>query len=719
MEQNPEFNASLAQETKKITDWDKEPSVMALQEDLAIAKPGHDSTVSKISRWNDLRNIDGAAKPAIKHKHRSKVQPKLIRKNNEWRYSALTEPFLSSEKVFSITPRTFEDGPAAQQNMLLLEWQFAEKLDKVAFIDEYVRTVVDEGTCVVRIGWERFSHEETKQIPQYEYHPIEDESELGMIQQAMQLKEEDPRGFSELPESLQESALYSMEVQAPLMAIQIGVEEVTEEVLDENRPTLDIIHYENFYLDPSCSGDIDNANFAIVTFETSKAELIKDGRYSNLDQVLWSANTTVSQPDHSTTTDDSQEFKDTLRKRVVAYEYWGFYDIHGDDSLVPIVATWIGNTMIRMEENPYPDKKIPFVLAQYMPVKRSTHGEPDAELLEDNQRIIGALTRGMIDSMGRSANGQVGFAKGVLDPINRRRYDAGMDYEYNLVSDPRQGMFEHSFPTLPASALNMLQLQNQDAESMSGVKAFAGGLSGEAYGDVAAGIRGMLDASSKREMAILRRLAKGLMKMAKKIAAMNAVFLGEEEVIRVTNEKFVTVKREDLQGNFDFKVDIATAEVDEAKAQDLAFMLQTMGNTMDTGMTQMILSDIARLKRMPELATKIERFQPQPDPMEEKKKQIELAEMELELQKIQSEIELNKAKARKTLADAEESDLNFIEQESGTKHARDIDKVSAQAEANQGLEITKALLDPTEPKSYSQIDAAKQWKHYSDSLTNP
>jgi hypothetical protein len=32
----------------------------------------------------------------------------------------------------------------------------------------------------------------------------------------------------------------------------------------------------------------------------------------------------------------------------------------------------------------------------------------------------------------------------------------------------------------------------------------------KAYGDVAAGIRGVLDAASKREMAILRRLAKGM-----------------------------------------------------------------------------------------------------------------------------------------------------------------------------------------------------------------
>ena len=56
----------------------------------------------------------------------------------------------------------------------------------------------------------------------------------------------------------------------------------------------------------------------------------------------------------------------------------------------------------------------------------------------------------------------------------------------------------------------------------------------------AAGIRGVLDAASKREMAILRRLAKGMTEIGNKIIAMNAVFLSEKEVIRVTNKEFIS-----------------------------------------------------------------------------------------------------------------------------------------------------------------------------------
>ena len=93
--------------------------------------------------------------------------------------------------------------------------------------------------------------------------------------------------------------------------------------------------------------------------------------------------------------------QDDLRRKVVAYEYWGFYDVDGTGVLTPIVATWIGSTMIRMELNPYPDQAIPLVVVPYMPVRKSLTGEADAELLEENQKILGAVMRGMIDVLGR------------------------------------------------------------------------------------------------------------------------------------------------------------------------------------------------------------------------------------------------------------------------------------------------------------------------------
>lgn len=700
---------------EKLTNWSKEPSVMDLKEDLEAAKPAHDGHALNVRRWNDMRNVRGSYAPRTA-KGRSSVQPKLIRRQAEWRYSALSEPFLSSEKLFDVKPVTFEDEKGANQNELVLNWQFRTKLNKVRFIDEYVRTGVDEGSVIVRLGWQRSTRMVPTQVPLFQYMEPQSEEELNLLEEALLLKASNPREYLDLSEEIRASVDYLEETGIATFASIVGYTDTEEEEILDNRPTLDILDPENVFIDPSCNGDLDKAGFVIVSYETSKAELIKDGRYKNLEAVNWDGNQILAQPDHKTETPTDFNFKDSLRKRVVAYEYWGYYKVDDTDELRSIVATWIGDVMIRMEDNPFPDNKPPFVVVPYLPVRRSLMGEPDAEILEDNQAILGAVVRGMIDLMGRSANSQQGMAKGFLDVTNRRRYERGEDYEFNPgAGTPATAIHQHQYPEIPNSAITMLNLQNHEAESLSGVKAFHGGISGEAYGDVAAGIKGMLDASSKREMNILRRLAKGIQDIGTKLMAMNAVFLSEEEVIRVTNDEYVRVKREDLKGNFDLIVDIATPEVDQARAQDLGFMLQTIGPDMDPTMRNMILAEIATLKRMPGLAKKIEDYKPEPDPIAQEMAQLSLEEMRMKVQKMRSEIGKNDAHAEKLATEADLNTLELIEQETGTNHERDLQKQGEQARANQDLEITKALLKPRKAdEERPDVPAAVGYNHLSD-----
>lgn len=696
-------------QSEKLTDWKKEPSIQLLKGDLESAKPAHDAIMAQIREWNDLMEVKGKAKPP-KVKGRSQVQPRLVRRQAEWRYAPLSEPFLSSNKLFKVTPVTFEDELAARQNELVLNYQFRTQLNKVKLVDDYVHSVVDDGTGIARIGWERKTVKIKTETPVFQLYPIENQEQADVLQQALQLQAENPREYDEtMPEDIKEAVNYFNETGEATYAIQTGVTEVEVEKALVNRPTVEMLNPNNVVIDPSCNGDLDKALYAVISFETCKADLMKNkDRYHNLDKIDWESSSPITDPDHESKTPGDFQFKDALRKKVVAYEYWGFYDINDDGSLEPIVATWIGSTLIRMEKNPFPDGKLPLVVVPYMPRKRELYGEADAELLGDNQAILGATMRGMIDLLGRSANGQRGYPKGMLDTLNRRRYDDGQDYEYNpMQGNPSQAIMEHKFPELPQSAIVMTQMQNQEAEALTGVKAFSGGVTGEAYGDVAAGIRGVLDAASKREMAILRRLAKGMADIGTKICAMNAVFLSEKEVVRITNEQYVEINREDLKGNFDIEVDINTAEIDNQKSQDLSFMVQTLGNTVDQTITLSLVAKIAELKRMPDLAHELRTWKPQPDPMEEQLKQLAIQKAQLENEELKSKIALNNAKAKEATSSGDLKDLDYLEQESGTKHARDMEKQKAQSQGNQNLQITKALTTPTkEGETTPNISAA-------------
>lgn len=699
---------------KKLTKWAKEPSILDLKQDYQEAKSYHDSKTSQISEWLDNLNVTGKARIKTPEGS-SQIVPKLIRKQAEWRYPALSEPFLSTDDVFSVRPVTWEDKKAAQQNQLILNNQFNTRIDKVSFVDEYVRAAVDEGTVILRTGWAFEEEEYTEIVPDVEY--VFNDEAAPMMQHLDQMAQQAPDQYEQEvePELKQAHQLYQQHGR-PVEALVKGHKPVKKTRVIKNHPTVEVCDYRNVMIDPTCQGDIDKASFVIYSFESSLAQLKKEGdRYKNLDQINVTANSILGEPDHAPANEHSKNFNfsDEARKKFVVYEYWGFWDIDGSGVVRPIVAAWVGDTLIRMEDNPFPDQKLPFVVVPYLPVRKSIYGEPDGSLLEDNQKIIGAVTRGMIDILGKSANGQTGMRKDMLDVTNRRKYEKGQDYEFNANVDPRQGVFMHTFPEIPASAQFMLQLQNFEAESLTGVKAFNQGITGASLGEVAAGIRGALDAASKRELAILRRLANGMIKVARKFIAMNAVWLSEQEVVRITEEEFVEIRRDDLAGNFDLRLNITTAEDDNAKAQELAFMLQTMGNNMDPAMSRMILADIARLRKMPDLAKQIEEYQPQPDPIQQRMQELELAKLEaevMELQakamKLQADAQLSGAKvgtegakATNLQSDTDLKNLDFVEQESGVKQERDLQKQGEQARAQLQLKVVDNHMKERQKKS--------------------
>ena len=233
-------------------------------------------------------------------------------------------------------------------------------------------------------------------------------------------------------------------------------------------------------------------------------------------------------------------------------------------------------------------------------------------------------------------------------------------------------------------------------------------------GNTSSGITGVLTAQSKREISILNRISNGLVKIARKILAMNGEFLADEEVIRITDEEMVNINRENLKGSFDVTMSVNTADTDNMKAQELAFMLQTMGQTLPFDLTRIILADIADLRKMPDLAKGIRTYQPQPNPAADmqaqlamQKLQLENQTMVLELQKIQAEIAkiqtqaqnfqgnavTHQAKAQNIQANTAKIMQDVQEQASGIKHQQVLEQSRAASEAAAKRDILNKALD--------------------------
>ena len=728
-----EDNAPAGEQGKqvKLTTWKKPPRLTDLKQDFADGQIVQQAHVSKVDRWLD--NLKGTGTAAVESdKNSSKIVPKLIRKQAEWRYASLSEPFLSTEDLFNVSPVTFEDVAGAKQNQILLNKQFSSDIDKQSFIDEYVRTAVDEGTVICKVSWEYM--DETVKVDRPVFRYVPDETFVEPLQQLQEMQANSPSDFMAQPPEMVRALELSMESGFPMRPEDTGeTEEVEETNILYNRPVLEIINFNNVVIDPTCKGSIRKAKFAVHTFESSLDDLRKDGKYKNLKLVSVTNNDATNDQEYaSNEPTNSFNFQDNTRKKIKVHEYWGMWDIDGTGETKPIVAAWIGDVLIRMEENPYPDKELPFVITQYLPVRKAIYGEPDGALLEDNQKILGATMRGVIDLMGKSANSQTGISKGLLDATNQRRFEQGKTYFFNPTTHPTQGIHTHTYPEIPNSALQVIQMANTEAESLSGVKAYSNGISSSSLGDVAAGIRGALDAASKRELGILRRLSKGVIEIGRKIIAMNAIFLSEEEVIRLSNEQFVAIKRDDLPGNYDIKLSISTAEEDSNKAQEISFMMQTMGNTLPPEITTLLLSKFFDLRKLPDISKMLENYQPPPDPFQEEMKLLELelkraavrdenaqadlriAQAQLETIKVQTEV----AKIQQMGAKADLDKLDFVETESGVKQARDLERQGAQARAQTEMAVQiKGMEQSAKDKEFVQKVILNQQKADLDKRT--
>jgi len=380
----------------KITEWKNEPSFDDLYTDYRAAQEDHSLLLTKLDNWEV--NMDGG--PVLKVPvGKSKVRPKLIRKQAEWKYPALEEPFLNTQDMFKVKPRTAEDVNSAMQNELVLNYQWSTKIDKVELVGDIVRGLVDEGTVIVKTGWEL--EEDTIEVE--EEQPL-----YGTPEQSLRLMEAMVQKGEMTPEQMQASI-------AAGKPVQIGTKKVKVEktILTKNNPIYEVCDLRDVIIDPTANGNLKDLRFIIHEYDTDMSTLLSQkykeytivdpdtgeeyieetGIYHNLDKIQLSdiQDGREYYNDYGAIGENGEtnfKFKDKPRKKIRAYEYWGYWDIHKNGQVVPIIATWVGKVMIRMEENPFPFDGLPFSIAKYMPRKNEIYGEPDGELLQENQESI-------------------------------------------------------------------------------------------------------------------------------------------------------------------------------------------------------------------------------------------------------------------------------------------------------------------------------------------
>lgn len=633
----------------------------AFKADLRSADTLRQEAFTAVEGWRKEYNGE---KYGNEVKGKSSIVSRDIKRQDEWQHASVKDPFVSDQDIIKCNPVTFEDKKAAEQNELVLNYQFARQFNRYKFMTDAIKLYYAEGTVIAKTGWNYEDEVVTVDMPVMATHP-----------------------YTNQP-------------------VQVATKKIKKLNILKNQPDAQLCRIQDVYLDPTAEGDVKKAQFIIHRYESDLSSLRKSKKYKNLKKLAMSM-ARESGDDFDPTDDTEFMFTDNARKKLVVYEYWGNFDINGTGIAEPVVCTWVNDVIIQLTSNPMPDKELPFLVVANNSTPFKLHGEANAELIGDNQKINTAIKRGILDNMANSNNAQKGLRVGALDVLNTKRFLNGKNFVFNGSA---ADFYEGSYNQIPGSVFQVLEMINNETESMLGVKGFAGGVNAQGLGSTATAARGALDAVSVRRLDIIRNLSENLLKpLMRKWMAYNGEFLRPEEIIRITNDEFIPIKRDDLKGLVDIVIHVSTAEDNAAKAQELAFMMQTGQQTMDPQETRMIRAEIARLQKMPELAKQIEEYQPQPDPLAQRMRELEIEKVEVEIEERRSRANENYVDIRAKNAKAALDEARVREINSSTD-LKDQEFTRKAEGADFNEEMAKKEHDRTTQAGLKQMDKKSESK---------
>ena len=585
--------------------------------DYESAKEAKTGIDKKMQTWIDEYNGEPYGNESDGH---SKVVIKDIKKAVEWFLPNAVEPFVSKNRIVKLEGITPDDVQRASIAERLLNYQFVRNFNRYDFIYDMFKVGATEGTTVIKCGWEL---EEDVTVEKLDFITEE---------QAMVLEQD------------------GIEVEIN----EDGSAKLTKRKTLVNKPTAVVVKNGHFYIDPTAD-TVNNAEYVIETSDVTLSSLRESGLYKNLDKLETAArdrNDSSLEDSRNQRGDDrgynidDYENGDESLKKVTMYEYWGNLDINDTGIAIPVVVTWVGNTVIRFEENPYPDKQKPYIATAFTKTPFMFWGDALSEFISDGQFIRSGIMRAMLDNVAQSNNGFKFFRKGALDPLNKKKLQSGIGGNIEINGD-KNDMWDGSFNQMPQSVFAMFEMLQRENESLSGISNVAQGLDSRAL-STATSASLASSMGQKRMMEIVRRYSELVKELMRKWISYNKVYLSDKEVMRIAGE-FIEFTRDDIDGAYDIDITVGVDGIEETKANQMTMLMQQisgLAGSIDPAIIHNLLAKLSDIWGFPDIAQKLENYQPpEPDPMQGQVAQLEIEKLQAEIAKIKSETHENMADA--------------------------------------------------------------------------
>lgn len=633
-----------------------------IEQDLQNAEAKKADINKKISSWIDI--YEGAPL-GNEVEGKSKIVWKLVKKHGETLVANLSKPFITGSSVIEAVPRTKYDEFKAKLDEKLVNFFFEKEFDKRTFIKTLSKVLTKEGTAFIRVGWER----------DIKINEATVSADLDSLEKFRK------RG-------------------AKLISNEDGTTTIRNERVLTNRPTAFVCLNEDIFTDPDAL-DFEDSRFLIYRFKTTLEELEMNPEY---DESVISKIKKYKEYSEDYNPDDLHD-RSTLKNDEIdepyVYEYW----TKENGTIKCINFVNIGGIKI-LSKKDFPYAWFPFISIPFYDNEFDIWGNALAAIIEDEQKFMTSIVRGVIDNMSKSNNGTMFIKKGSVDPTNFRRLMTGSPVVEIKTNVPlSQAIHDGSFNELPSSVYNMLQVIESQAEGLTGVNRFMQGIGGNELNSPAGNFSAMMTQSQIRLLDITNNVAHGLKKMFVMWIEMIMDYLSDEEVYKITGtslpeEKAKLTKRISIEygieqlppdvqqkamalviaevndrlnkndSKYDININIGTDGLKTVKVNQINMLMQQASGLVQAGVVppdimKELFADMCDLMDFHETASKARSFNPKPSPQEQAAIQVQLASEAAKAKKEEAlaanaiaRTEATKVKAQKELASMKADVIN-------------------------------------------------------------
>jgi len=596
-------NSSIDEKTQKI--------IQIIKSDIDTGKRANENEQS--NRVNNYNIYRARGDDISERDGRSRIKSSDTMDAIEWMMPSFMKTFAGSSSAITVSPVGTEDVMKAEKLEKLLNWQFmGRRVQGFNVLYEWIKTSLIYGTSIIKVTWKDIYVKKGFDMPV-----------VGEAQMQDMMSSSDFIDIDGSPEDIMPGTVLSEDVLTtaqndPIMLSKIahvnsqsyGIQPVavqamrvyrdvrgTKKIKSYSGPQVEVISPEDFYMDPE-SRSIEESQFVIHRVWRTFGELRQleqDGIYQNVDKVKdWVNKNKEEYNNHEQSeryaaagqtdpainaTDNSDQL---ARKKLEVFEWWGLLDLDGEGLQEPYLVVFCGESILRMEKNPYGHGQAPFEVLRPMldPFKFTGIGMP--ELVGEFQSLKTALLRQTLDNISFQNNGMWLVNRNAGVDINALLNPRpGSIVRTNIVAGAVQAITPASLHSMP---LSMIELADSMLQKRTGVTSYNQGLDANSLNKTATGISKIMAASAQRIELIARVMAEtGIRPLYQKLLMLNQQFIDQTVVIRVFN-KPLEISPDDLAGDFDVNVDVGGAtNRDEVRSQQLMMMIQYAGNLISLG----------------------------------------------------------------------------------------------------------------------------------------